>query len=682
MQRYRLYLFAGVTIFFLSSIMLAAGAFVVGQGSVHASPPVDDWTTYAYDIGHSGYNALETILNASTASHLKLQWSISEGRIVSTQASVANGLIYWGSWDGIEHASKLDGSPAWTANLGTAPSNCGGSNGVASTATIATVSINGTPTSVDFVGSANDQFFALNALTGATIWQTSLGTSGTQILWASPVLYNGSIYIAIASNDCPLIQAKIFQLNATTGAIQNTYSVVPNGCQGAGVWGTVTIDSTNNTLYFTTGNPGNCSVAETNADGVVQLSASNLAFMSSWQVPPAQQGSDLDFGSTPTVFTATIGGVVHRLIGVGSKNGNYYAFDEVNISQGAVWSLAVARSGPGPESGDGTIAPSAWDGTNLYVGGGATTINGQSCQGGLRALNPATGATVWAQCMTDGPILGPITEVPGVLAVGEGTALWLMSTVDGHTLFKTWDLSTGSKYYAGPTISNGVLYIGNKNGKFSAFGGLTMPTPTPSPSPTLAPSPSPTTATTLAQDTFQRANQSLWGTASDGHAWSGNANKSSTFSIVSNAGQVASAIGSFSAVLGQSGTNAQVLVSGSVNSFAKANFGAMLRWSNNKNWYNAYMNGKTFIIKSMVNGTLTTLASTTFTATAGISYTIRFQVVGSAFSAKVWPTGTIEPASWMVTATNSSLTSGSCGVHIQVQSTTVVDVTSFLATTA
>jgi outer membrane protein assembly factor BamB len=122
-------------------------------------------------------------------------WSISEGSIISTQSTVANGLIYWGSWDGIEHATKLDGSQAWTANLGTAPTNCPDPNGPTSegvliTATVAPVTINGTTTSVDFVGSANDTFYALNASTGAIIWHVSLGTSGTQVLWTSPVLYS------------------------------------------------------------------------------------------------------------------------------------------------------------------------------------------------------------------------------------------------------------------------------------------------------------------------------------------------------------------------------------------------------------------------------------------------------------------------------------------------------------
>jgi len=103
--------------------------------------------------------------------------------------------------------------------------------------------------------------------------------------------------------------------------------------------------------------------------------------MNSWQVPPAQQVSDSEFGSTPTLFTSTIGGSVHRLLGVANKNGNYYAFDEASLSTGPVWTVTVAQGGSAPQFGDGSISPSAWDGTNLYVGGGRATINGQRCSG-------------------------------------------------------------------------------------------------------------------------------------------------------------------------------------------------------------------------------------------------------------------------------------------------------------
>jgi hypothetical protein len=490
---YKKRLTIGLTL--LLVVFIFGSTLVVGmlktRKPANAAGP-SDWSMYLHDVARSGFNSAETAINPGSAGSLKPLWSFNEGSVIPTQPMVVNGKIYWGSWDGIEHATNVNGSQAWTANLGTVTSStCQTTQGIVSAATVATVTITGTPTSVLFVGGGNTQFYALNATTGAVIWHTPIGVAPNNVIWSSPVLYNGSIYISTSSLcDNPLTPGQIFRLDAVTGTIQNTFTDVPNGCVGAGVWGSITIDSSNGTLYFATGNGGGCSQSETMADAVVQLNASTLALMSSWQVPPAQQGSDMDFGSTPTLFPATIGGTVHHLFGVPSKNGNYYAFDEANVAHGPVWTDALAQGGPGPESGDGSISPGAWDGINLYVGGGRTTINAQPCQGGLRALDPATGAYRWQQCMTDGPIIGAVTVVPGVVAVTEGTALWLMATSDGHSLFKTWDSSNGSLYYASPTISNGVVYAANKNGKLSAYGLGTPPSPTSTP-PTPSPSPTP-----------------------------------------------------------------------------------------------------------------------------------------------------------------------------------------------
>jgi hypothetical protein len=398
--------------------------------------------------------------------------------------------------------------------------------------------------------------------------------------------------------------------------------------------------------------------------------------------------SDSDFGSTPTLFTATIGGSLHHMFGVANKNGTYYAFDESNVAQGPVWSVTLAQGGSGPESGDGSISPSAWDGNTLYVGGGRTTINGQSCQGGLRALNPSTGAVIWEKCMTDGPVIGAVTVVPGVVAVGEGTALWLMATSDGHTLFKKWDLSTNSKYYAAPTIANGVVYVVNKNGNFSAYGLASPPTPTPipSPSPTVTPSatpsptPSPTPGSTLAQDSFQRPNQALWGTASDGQTWGADANTASAFSIVNNAGQVSNGSGLFNAVLGSTASDAEVLFSGSMSSYTNSNLGAVLRWTDTNNWYKAYINGSSLVVQKKVSGATTILGSVPFTATPGTSYTLRFRVVGTTLFARVWQTGTTEPGSWMITVTDTTFSSGFCGLRLLAQNGAIARYTSFLAT--
>src|SRR5579859_1748096 len=114
----------------VSLILMVGSALLIGvleaQKPVRAVASSDDWTTYLYDLGHSGFNSAETTINPSSAGSLNLLWTVPEGSTISTQPVVANGLIYWGSWDGLEHATNLDGTQAWTANLGTAPAHCGG----------------------------------------------------------------------------------------------------------------------------------------------------------------------------------------------------------------------------------------------------------------------------------------------------------------------------------------------------------------------------------------------------------------------------------------------------------------------------------------------------------------------------------------------------------------------------
>jgi len=446
---------------------------VIGLTPLPVQAATGDWPTYLMGNDRSGYNGFETIINTTTAPNLKLHWTHTTGGAISTQPVETNGVIYWGSWDGYEHATNLNNAKVWATNLGqTIDSSCNPPTvGVASTATIGSVTINGTATPVDFVGGGNGNFYALNAATGATIWHTFLGSPPSHFLWSSPALYNGSIYEGVASfGDCPLVQGQLVQMNATTGFIQHTFNVVPNGCIGGGVWGSPTIDAVHNTVYIATGNAGSCSTGEPYTTAMVELSASNLSFINYWQLPSAQRVPDSDFGTTPTLFNATINGVSREMVGMQNKNGKYYAFDRANIGAGPLWQATIAVGGACPQCGQGGISPSAWDGKTLYVSGGNTTINGTKCQGSLRALNPATGTFLWEHCLLSGPVLGAVTEVPGVLAVTQGTYLMLIAASSGQTLFRYQDTTSGSLFYGAASISNGVLYVGNQDGHLYAIG--------------------------------------------------------------------------------------------------------------------------------------------------------------------------------------------------------------------
>src|SRR5215467_13352203 len=131
-------------------------SFSSTQGASH------EWSTYLFNPEHSGFDSVETSINATTASRLKQYWSYHANSNISVQPVEANGLIYWGSWDGMEHATNIQGHEVWETYLGKRKS-CLHNVGVASTATLATVTIAGRTTPLVFAGAGTAHFYALNA---------------------------------------------------------------------------------------------------------------------------------------------------------------------------------------------------------------------------------------------------------------------------------------------------------------------------------------------------------------------------------------------------------------------------------------------------------------------------------------------------------------------------------------
>jgi polyvinyl alcohol dehydrogenase (cytochrome) len=435
------------------------------------------WPTYMGTSARSGDAGSETALTATTVAQLKLHWQLQAGGGIFSQPVVANGLIYWGSWDGYEHATSVaTGKDVWARYLGqTSNVPCEGFvAGVSSTATVEFAPVEGRRTLLIFVGGGNAIFYALNAATGAIVWQTPLAQPPDAYLWSSPAYDTGSIYMGIASlGDCPLVQGQVVKLSAASGKVEAIFDAVPTGCTGASVWGSVAIDSAAGMLYFGTGNPGDCGVDEPYAEAVVALRTSDLGLVGAWQSASALQYGDSDFGSTPTLFTATVGGATRQMVGVANKNGLYYAFDAAHVGNGPVWTTQVSDVAMCPACGDGGFAPGAWDGKLLYEPGGKTTINGAPCPGGLRALDPANGAVVWSACYP-GPTYAALTLGPGFLVIGASPALLVVGTQGasaGRVLYSFADPQAPNTWFFGaPSVADGVLYVGDADGNFYALG--------------------------------------------------------------------------------------------------------------------------------------------------------------------------------------------------------------------
>ena len=121
---------SGISTFVLTAHQVKAKQFDAIAGN---------WPTYMANREHSGFNETETIINATSVPNLKVHWTFKGGGMIFSQPVIANRMVYWGSWDGYEHATNLNGGSIWQQNLGQTTSNCGTTApyGVISTAAVA-----------------------------------------------------------------------------------------------------------------------------------------------------------------------------------------------------------------------------------------------------------------------------------------------------------------------------------------------------------------------------------------------------------------------------------------------------------------------------------------------------------------------------------------------------------------
>jgi hypothetical protein len=85
------------------------------------------------------------------------------------------------------------------------------------------------------------------------------------------------------------------------------------------------------------------------------------------------------------------------------------------------------------------------------VAGAKTTINGTSCGGSLRALNPVDESFLWEACLKQ-TVLGAVTEVPWVVAVIAGPAVLLVNAITKAILFKSRNANF-TYFYGVPSLT-------------------------------------------------------------------------------------------------------------------------------------------------------------------------------------------------------------------------------------
>jgi outer membrane protein assembly factor BamB len=461
-----------------------------------------DWLMIGHDPARTGFASDETTLGVGNASSLAFRWRTTvDGQVTAQPLFAGNVQISGASHDVVISATSgnsiyaLDaqtGAQLWKRNFGSQPSNCVLNGGFG---------ITGAPLIDRSVGSGriyavsdDGQLRTISLIDGTDValpLPVIATDTVTNKVWGGLNLVGRYLYVPTASDGCddPPWRGRVFgvDVSGTTPVLANTFTVVPsiaapNG--GGGIWGYggVAVDKATGNVYAGTGQDSNSPETFTPYSDRMLALDSSLNLLGSFQAshpnsfPCNGAPCDLDFGSTPVVFTPPS---CPTMVAEGNKNGLLYLFKVADLAANGQPLQSLVLNSANDSLGAGGIGgtPVYWpNGNMLFVadtGPGATGFSG-----GLVALTVQTDCTLkssWSVALGGNnlPNSSP-TVANGVVFIGEasngvihaynastGTQLWTSGTSISGTTF------------AAPMVANGSVYVGSWNG-FAANSGGTI----------------------------------------------------------------------------------------------------------------------------------------------------------------------------------------------------------------
>jgi len=448
---------------------LVMAAFAGWSGLAAAGPAAavgpTDWPAFLGGPAHSSA-AADPAITPAIAPALALKWHFNIP--FASSPVIADGSVFIGSFAGYFYKIKADnGVKKNKIFLGFQTKRTCAAFGFASTATVAPDPKTGQD--AVYVAAPDGYLHAFDAATMHQKWRSAIAIPSVKVndyfQWSSPTVAHGKIYVGISSNcDTPLVRGGIAEYDQATGRRLNTFYTVPSGHVGGSVWSSVAVDGSGN-VYATTGNGAVHASQLYHTVSILKLSPA-LKLLASFQVTRSNIVGDGDFGGSPTLFTATIGGKSVPMVGACNKNGIYYALRRSNLS--TVWQRRI-----GVKSSEKVLgqcqAAAAFDGHFLYMGGPGTTIGGKTYRGSVVRLNPATGAIGWRTGLPNGVLTSPSINGSGVIGVGtydnttRPNETYLLSASTG-TILRTLDPGFDFPQSA---FANGWLFTPSSTGLYA-----------------------------------------------------------------------------------------------------------------------------------------------------------------------------------------------------------------------
>lgn len=480
---------------------------------------------WGVDLSNSRFQPAATGgLTAENAGGLELKWSFAYPNAIKarSQPTIAGGTVFVGSESGTVYALDAKrGCVRWTfrasAEVRTpvvvANWEAGDSNAAPSA----------------YFGDILARAYAIDARSGELLWMTKVDEHPNATITGAPVLVDDKLYVPVSSLEvvvatdpayaCCTFRGSLVAIDSNAGDIVwKTFTIdkqpTDSGMTSAGtrilapsgapVWNSPLVDRKRRRLYVGTGE-NYSSPAGSTSDAVIAFDMENGDVLwvnqatagDAWNVAclsdyaedsancPEENGPDFDFAAGMMLVPLADGG---ELLLAGQKSGEVMGIDpDTGVTR---WRTRVGRGGVQ----GGVHFGMATDGERLFV-----PINDMiypedetrykfetPTRPGIFALDPSSGAEIWAQpaddvCPPENTFCDPgisaaVTAIPGAVIAGhmdgrlriyaaeDGSVLWEFDTLRKFTTVSGESAQGGSMSGGGPAVADGMLYINSGYG--------------------------------------------------------------------------------------------------------------------------------------------------------------------------------------------------------------------------
>lgn len=486
------------------------------------APSAMDWNGWGAESTNARFQPAERAgVTADQVPRLKLKWSFAfpNAPLSWGQPTVIGGRLFMPSAN--RQVYSLDASTGcqyWTYE----------SESPARTAIFVTQLPGRTKRYAAFFGDQKANAYALDATTGELLWKVHVDSHPRAKIVGALEYFDGIVIVPLTGGEevglgdkyeCCTSRGGLVALDAVTGRqIWKTYTIAQDprptgknsagvqhwGPSGASIWSAPTIDTQNRIIYVGTGDNFSPPDSKT-SDAVLAFDLTSGKLLWSQQLTEHDVfnivcvgedcgdhlGPDVDIGASPILVNLPNG---KRALLVSQKSGVASALDPDQNGK-ILWQTRVGRGG----RLGGIQWGSAYDGHNMYVAvsdiahtqssGIGRMAADPKVGGGLFALNPESGAKVWAApppVCGDRPSCSPaqsaaVSVIPGVVFSGgvdgrlraystsDGKVVWEFDTAQEFTTVNGTKGKGGAMDGGGPAIAGGMLFVGSGYG---IWGGL------------------------------------------------------------------------------------------------------------------------------------------------------------------------------------------------------------------